>query len=131
MAAEFPWVIWAVGWLAFLKAFIWLAYEPAAPENILQLMAYKYLLNIIPLVVFGIGVWNRRKWAVWGIVIVAVGNLIFFLVNQQTLSLVTSVQSEVRLYRMSLSGIILLCNGPIGDLLILCALPGMLKHTKQ
>jgi len=51
---EFPWLIWAVGWLALLKAFIWLAYEPVAAENVLQLMAYRNLLNIIPLVVFGI-----------------------------------------------------------------------------
>ena len=54
MEIEFPWVIWAIGWLALLKAFIWLAYEPVEPQNILQLMAYKNLLNILPLVVFGI-----------------------------------------------------------------------------
>jgi len=130
MEIEFPWVIWAIGWLALLKAFIWLAYEPVEPQNILQLMAYKNLLNILPLVVFGIGIWNLRKWAIWGILIVAVANLIFFIVNPVTLNAVM-VNSEVHLYTMILSSITLLCNGPIGDILILCAAPSMLKHVKQ
>jgi len=130
METEFPWIIWAVGWLAFLKAFIWLAYEPVEPANVLQLVAYKNLLNIIPLIIFGVGVWNRRKWAMLGILLVAVGNLIFFIVNPQTLNAVM-VQSEVRFYTMILSSVTLLCNGPVGDFLILCAAPGMLKHAKQ
>lgn len=130
MEIEFPWVIWAIGWLALLKAFIWLAYEPVEPQNILQLLAYKNLLNILPLVIFGIGIWNLRKWAIWGILIVAVANLIFFIVNPVTLNAVM-VHSEVRLYTMILSSITLLCNGPIGDILILCAAPSMLKHVKQ
>jgi hypothetical protein len=87
-------------------------------------------LNILPLVVFGIGIWNLRKWAVWGILIVAIANLIFFIVNPATLNAVM-VHSEVRLYTMILSSITLLCNGPVGDILILCAAPSMLKHVKQ
>ena len=130
METEFPWIIWAVGWLALLKAFIWLAYEPVESANILQLVAYKNLLNIIPLVIFGIGVWNLRKWAVLGILLVAVGNLIFFFVNPQTLNAVM-VQSEVRLYTMILSSVTLLCNGPVGDFLILCTAPAMLRYAKQ
>jgi len=129
METEFPWIIWAVGWLALLKAFIWLAYEPIEPVNALQLLAYKNLLNILPLVFFSIGVWNLRKWAVWGILVVAVGNLIFFIVNPQTLTAVM-VYSEVQLYTTILSSVTLLCNGPVGDILILCAGPVMLKHAK-
>ena len=130
MEIEFPWVIWAVGWLALLKAFIWLAYEPVEPQNVLELIAYKNLLNIMPLVVFGIGIWNLRKWAVWGILILAIANLIFFIVNPPTLNAVM-VHSEVRLYTMILSSVTLLCAGPVGDFLILCAAPSMLKHGKQ
>ena len=130
MDIDFPWIIWAVGWLALLKAFLWLAYEPVEAENILQLMAYKNLLNIIPLVIFGIGVWNFRKWAVLGVLIVACGNLVFFIVNPQTLNAVM-VHSEVRIYTVVLSSITLLCNGPLGDFLILCAAPGMWKLTRR
>ena len=130
MDIDFPWIIWAVGWLALLKAFLWLAYEPVEAENILQLMAYKNLLNIIPLVIFGIGVWNFRKWAVLGVLIVACGNLVFFIVNPQILNAVM-VHSEVRIYTVVLSSITLLCNGPLGDFLILCAAPGMWKLTRR
>ena len=129
MDSEFPWVLWAVGWLALLKAFIWLAYEPVEPQPVLQLMAAKNLINIFPAVIFGIGVCNLRKWAVWGIIILAIGNLIFFIVNPQTLNAVLVV-SEVRIYSIILSFLTLLCNGPIGDVFILCAAPSMLKHVK-
>lgn len=130
MESEFPWVIWAVGWLALLKAFLWMAYEPVQPENILQLLGYKYLLNIPPLVICGIGVWNLRKWAVWGILLVSIGNLIFFIVDPQTLNAVL-VNSEVYLYSVILSIVTLVCNGPIGDILILCAAPIMFRHAKR
>jgi len=130
MEAEFPWVIWAVGWLALLKAFLWLAYEPVQPEHILHLLGYKYLLGIVPLVICGIGVWNLRKWAMWGLVLVSVADLIFFIVNPQALNAVL-VHSEVYLYSVILSVVTLLCNGPIGDFLILCAAPIMFKHAKR
>ncbi len=129
MDSEFPWVLWAVGWLALLKAFIWLAYEPVEPQPVLQLMAAKNLINILPAVIFGIGIWNLRKWAVWGILILAIGNLIFFILNPQTLH-AAMVYSEVQLYTMILSSVTLLCNGPVGDFLILCATPVMLKYAK-
>ena len=130
MEAEFPWVIWAVGWLALLKAFLWMAYEPVQPENILHLMGYKYLISIVPLVICGIGVWNLRKWALWGLVLVSIVNLIFFIVNPQALNAVL-VHSEVYLYSIILSTVTLLCNGPIGDFLILCAAPVMFKYAKR
>lgn len=130
MDTEFPWVVWAVGWLAFLKAFLWMAYEPVQPENILQLMGYKYLLNIVPLIIFGIGVWNLRKWAVWGLLLVSIGNLVFFIVNSDTLGAVL-VHSEVYLYSIILSIVTLLCDGPIGDILILCAAPIMLRYATR
>ena len=128
MDSDFPWINWAVGWLALLKAFIWLAYEPVESNDILLLMAYKNSLNLIPMVLFGIGVWNLRKWAVWGILFFAVVNLVFFFIYPQTLSAVL-VHSEVRLYQIILSTVTLLCNGPVGDFLILCATPGLLKHV--
>ena len=130
MESDFPRIIWAVGWLAIFKAFLWLAYEPVQPESVLKLLGDKFLLNIVPLVVCAIGVWNLRKWAVWGLIAVAAGNLIFFIVNPQTLNAVL-VASEVRIYSIILSFVTLLCNGPLGDFLILCAAPNMLKHIRN
>ena len=129
MESEFPWTIWAVGWIAIFKAFLWLAYEPVQPEPVLKLLGIKFFLNTIPLVVCAIGVWNLRKWAVWGLIALAAANLIFFIANPQTLNAVLVV-SEVRIYSIILSFITLLCNGPLGDFFILCAAPSMLKHIK-
>jgi len=129
MDPEYPWTIWAVGWLAIFKAFLWLAYEPVQDESVLRLLGAKFLLNTIPLVILGIGVWNRKKWAVWGLTALSVANLIFFIVNPQTLNAVLVV-SEVRIYSTILSFLTLLCNGPLGDIFILCAAASMLKHVK-
>jgi hypothetical protein len=129
MDPEYPWTIWAVGWLAIFKAFLWLAYEPVQEASILRLLGTKFLLNTIPLVIFAIGVWNRKKWAVWGLIALSVANLIFFIVNPQTLNAVLVV-SEVRIYSIILSFLTLLCNGPLGDIFILCATASMLKHIK-
>ena len=129
MDPEYPWTIWAVGWLAIFKAFLWLAYEPGQEASILRLLGTKFLLNTIPLVILAIGVWNRKKWAVWGLIALAVVNLIFFIVNPQTLNAVLVV-SEVRIYSIILSFLTLLCNGPLGDIFILCTAASMLKHVK-
>ena len=130
MDPEYPWTIWAVGWLAIFKAFLWLAYEPVQAESILRLLGAKFLLNTIPLVILAIGLWNQKKWAVWGLIALSVANLIFFIVNPQTLNAVLVV-SEVRIYSIVLSFLTLLCNGPLGDIFILCAAASMLKHVKN
>ncbi len=130
MDPDYPWTIWAVGWLALFKAFLWLAYEPVQAESVLRLLGAKFLLNTIPLIILAIGVWNLRKWAAWGLIAISVANLIFFIVNPQTLKAVLVV-SEVRIYSIILSVITLFCNGPLGDIFILCATPSMLKHTKN
>ncbi len=130
MDPEYPWTIWAVGWLVMFKAFLWLVYEPVQAESVLRLLGTKFFLNLIPLVILAIGIWNLRKWAIWGLIALTVANLIFFMINPQTLSAVLVV-SEVRIYSIILSFITLLCNGPLGDFFILCAAPSMLKHAKN
>jgi len=129
MHEDFPWQIWAVGWLAIFKAILWLAYDPNLPPSILRLLAYKYTLGMLPLIICGIGVWNFRRWAVWGLIGIAVASLAFLLINPQTFSGVI-VKSEVLFYSGVLSAIVLVCNGPIGDIFILIAAPIMLKLTK-
>ena len=128
MYKEYAWPIWAVGWLALFKAFLWLSYEPVQPEALLTLLGTKYLLNMIPMAIFAFGVWNLRKWAMWGLIILSVVNIVFFLVYPESLNAVL-VESEVYIYSIILSFITLLCNGPVGDILILLASPIMLKHA--
>ena len=128
MDREFPWPIWAVGWLALFKAFLWLSYEPVQSGSLLTLLGIKYLLNMIPMAIFAIGVWNLRKWAMWGLIILSVANLLFFIIYPQSLNAVL-VESEVYIYSIILSFITLLCNGPLGDIFILLVSPIMLKHA--
>lgn len=129
MYEDFPWQIWTVGWLAIFKAVLWFAYDPNLPEPILSLLAYKFTFAILPTIVFGIGVWNLRRWAVWGILAVAIANLLFLIINPQIFNGFL-VQSEVFIYSVVLSAIVLVCNGPVGDIFILIAAPVMLKITR-
>jgi len=130
MSVDFPWPIWAVGWLCIFKGIIWLAYEPNLPDNLVTFFGLKYLLQILPLIIFGIGIWNRRRWAVWGAAAICALNLILFFFTPQALS-ATVVKSEVVVWSILLSIITLVCNGPLGDLLVLIATPTVLKHTKK
>ena len=130
MSIEFPWQIWAVGWLCIFKGIIWLAYEPNLAGNLLSFFGAKYLLEMLPLIIFGIGIWNMRRWAVWGAVAVCAINLVIFFFTPQAFSAML-VKSEVIIWSVLLSGITLICNGPLGDLLVLLAAPLLLKNIKK
>ena len=130
MHIDFPWQIWAVGWLCIFKGILWLAYEPNLPGNLMNLFGLKYLFQLLPLIIFGIGIWNPRRWAVWGAAAICGLNLVLFFFMPQAFDAVL-VRSEVHLWSILLSSITLLCNGPVGDLLVLIATPTLLKHTKQ
>jgi len=130
MRTDFPWQIWAVGWLCIFKGILWLAYEPNASDSIRTLLGYKYMLQMVPLIIFGIGIWNLRKWAVWGALVICALNLIFILVTPQVFGSLL-VKSEVLTWSVLLSIVTLLCNGPLGDVLILLSTPILLKHVKK
>ena len=129
MRVDFPWQIWAVGWLCIFKGIIWLAYEPNLTDNLMTFFGLKYLFQIVPLIIFGIGIWNKRRWAVWGAAAICALNLILFFFTPQAFSALV-VRSEVFIWSVLLSSITMLCNGPVGDLLVLIATPTLLKHTK-
>lgn len=80
--------------------------------------------------IFAMGVWNLKKWAMWGLTILSIANLLFFIIYPQSLNAVF-VQSEVYIYSIILSFITLLCNGPLGDVFILLATPIMLKRAQK
>jgi uncharacterized membrane protein len=84
----------------------------------------------VPLIILGIGIWNLRKWAVWGAAVICALNLIFILFILQTFSSFV-IQSEVLVWSVLLSIVTLLCNGPLGDVLILLSMPVLLKHVKK
>ena len=85
---------------------------------------------MVPMAILAIGVWNLKKWAMWGLIILSVANLLFFIIYPQSLNAVF-VQSEVYIYSIILSFITLLCNGPLGDIAIILATPIMLKRAQK
>ena len=125
----YSWELWAVGWLAFFKAVLWISYQPDLPEALLHRLGTRYLVELLPLVVCGIGIWNRKRWAVWGLIIIAVVDLIFFVAYPEALRSVI-INSEARLYSVILSAIAWVFNGPLGDVLILIISPILFKHTQ-
>ena len=119
----FPWPIWAAGWLAVFKALLWLATDPVAPSPIAERMAAKFLIMLVPFLVTGIGVWNLRKWAVWGLMATSVLDLLFFVVFPDAARIITGNSF------IGLAVVLLAAVGPLGDVLILAATPSMLKHA--
>jgi hypothetical protein len=130
MYPDYPWPLWAVGWLAIFKALLWLAYEPAVPDAVLRLVGWKYLLGAGPFLVCGIGLWRRERWAAWGLTVMAAAELMLLIVMPQSMYAYL-VDSEVFLFSAILSVVVLVCGGPVGDILILCAAPSMFRNTRK
>ena len=126
MAPEFPWQIWAVGWLAIVKAVLWLSTDPVVPSPLAELLATKFLVMMAPFLLLGIGVWNLRRWAAWGLILITAADIAFIAV----IHLIPQLE-----YWSSLLGgrywavtlVLLILNGPIGSVLILLASPAPLK----
>jgi hypothetical protein len=99
-------------------------------ESLLSFFGTKHLLGMLPLIICGVGIWNMRKWAVWGAAGICAINLVIFLFTPEAFSAMM-VKSEVIIWSVLLSSVTLLCNGPLGDLLVILATPTLLKHTKK
>ncbi len=123
MYKDFPWQIWAVGWLAIFKAVIWLSTSPNCPDPVLNTLTIKFLVCMVPLIIFGIGIWNLRKWAVWGIILLSIAELIFFIIFQKATGCIMGNSFWL------LTVTLMLFNGPLGSILILIATPCLLKHS--
>lgn len=133
MLEAYPWQVWAVGWLAIFKGVLWLATDPNIPIPFREVIGSKNLLVMLPFVISGIGIWNLRKWAVWGIIFLCVVDLLFFILYPQLsgspLSYTKLIQHMVGKHFFILQFILLLCNGPLGDIFILFASTVMLKEA--
>jgi hypothetical protein len=128
LSQEFPWQIWTIGWLAILKALLWLATEPVLPETILMIVFYKYLLFMIPLLICGIGVWNLKKWGARGIITLAILEFVFFILYPSSLRSMALDTTSFLSLLFTLGAFLL--NGPISDIFILISAPILLKRSK-
>lgn len=129
MYSGFPWPVWIVGWLAIYKGTIWMATSPNISNEILEILGYKYIFFMIPNIVFGIGVWHFKKWAVIGLIALCAGDILFFLFFPSTLS--SFYLDKTSALSMILTMLLAVINGPVGDILILMASPVLLKSSRQ
>ncbi len=127
---DYPWPVWAIGWLAILKAFVWLGSEPASlPEEQLLLMGYKYLLFMLPWLVCGLGAWNLKKWAAWGLIILSLADLFFFLLSPVAKSSLALNTTSSVAYVFSLT--VFIINGPPSSAVILLLSPAVLRRPRS
>ena len=73
---DFPWYVWALGWIAILKASVWFFLEPAAPQ---PEMVWKCLLMALPYLIMASGVWNLKRWAIAGLAVLGAVDLVFLM----------------------------------------------------
>jgi hypothetical protein len=123
MQHGFPWTIWAVGWMAIFKAFLWLSTDPNVAGPTAEILAAKFICGTIPFAVLGVGVWNLRRWANWGIIGLAAADLLFFIIFPN------ATRQLIGGSHWLLAIALLVCNGPIGDILILLASPTLIKYV--
>ena len=125
---DYPWTVWAIGWIAILKAFVWLGSEPASlPHNLLVLMGYKYLLFMLPFLVCGIGVWNMKKWTAWGLILLAVADLVLYLVSPAAQASLALNRTSSVAYTFSMT--VFIINGPPTAVAILFLSPSLIRQV--
>lgn len=117
LAASFPWPIWALGWIALTKALLWIFVTDTHNPPLLA----KYLLMTVPCLLLCVGIWNLRKWAFWGLVLVCLVDLAshFILPNGFMMTDATPGGTRVVLY----STVINFISGPITDAAAIVLLP--------
>jgi uncharacterized membrane protein (DUF2068 family) len=82
------------------------------------------------MLICGVALWRRRRWAAWGLAVLAAADLVLIVVVPPTLQAYL-VDSEVMIFSILLSAVVLVCGGPVGDVLILCGVPAMFRNTRK
>ena len=122
---NYPWQLWAVGWIAFFKFFLWFVIESSIYN---PLFGYKHLLCSIPFLIFSIGVWNMKKWAAWGVSILSIIDLLFFIMYPVSVTAMIFQGPGILSY---ISWCAVMISGPGGSLFIIISIPAMLKFSKR
>lgn len=123
LQSDLPWILWAAGWLSIFRGVLWLSSDPVVPPPLAEVLTAKFLLAMVPWVIFGIGVWNLRRWAAAGLAGLALLDLLFYLIFP------AATGAMVGGSFWALTAVLLIFNGPAGDVLLLLASPLLWKHT--
>lgn len=111
---EYPWQIWALGWIAVIRSIVWLFMEThtdISPEILL----WKHMLFTIPFFILGIGAWNFRTWARKGLLIASLIDLFIYLILPMFFDLDFITGARTQGIMLALEYI----SGPLGDFIIL------------
>jgi hypothetical protein len=73
---DFPWFVWALGWIALLKSSVWFFLEPASPQ---PAMLWKCLILSLPYLIMASGAWNLKRWAITGLALLGAFDLLFLI----------------------------------------------------
>jgi hypothetical protein len=122
LAASFPWPIWALGWLALIKALLWIFVTDTHNPPLLG----KYLLMAVPCLLLCVGIWNLRKWALWGLGLVCLLDLASHFILPNALIITDPAPGGIRL--VLYSTVINFISGPISDAASLALLP-IARHS--
>lgn len=112
-----PWQTWALGWLAMLKACLWVFITDVHNSTLLL----KYLVLAAPFFILGVGIWNLRNWAFWGLAALCGLDLIIHLVLPDALIMIDSGPAGRR--KVIYSTVLALISGPAADAGVLALLP--------
>ena len=129
LSPGFPWQIWAAGWLAVFKALTWLATDPNVSKEILEMLGMKYMAFTLPFLIFGIGIWNVRRWAIRGLLLTCIAELSFFVLYPASLGSL-KIDSTSMLSQL-LSCLVFIINGPLSSILILAVSPAYFKYPEK
>ncbi len=129
---DFPWLVWAAGWIAVLKAVVWVFFEPVEFNSILY---WKCLVFSLPFLIFASGVWNLKRWAIIGLAVLASLDLLILISgvipDESLLASVEFIQRPREQGGIGLLYVVVFACGRLGDLGIIAATSFILRYRKE
>ncbi len=127
--SDYPWQVWIIGWLIFLKALVWFSTSPNVNDEVLTVLGIKYLLFMVPFVACGFGLWNFKKWALFGVIALCCLEILFFIFYPVS---VTSLGFDhMSFISLVFSVCVFLINGPLSTICVLLFAPSLFKIIKE
>jgi len=118
LTPEYPFGVWLAGSYALAKGIMWLYLSNPSPGILL----FPFFL------LFGFGVWNFKRWAFWGLIGVTSFELVFYLLTPVFPMISPFVEYGIDIRFGPIERLFHLLVGPAGDLILLVAILGSVRH---
>lgn len=129
---SFPWYVWGAGWIAILKATVWVFFEPV---DFNAMLYWKCLVFSLPFLVFASGVWSLKKWAITGVAVLAVIDLLILISGvipgESLISSTEFLQRPTVEDLMTFLYVGVFICGRAGDVALIIAAPYILRYRKK